>query len=161
MISVKQLIDVPVHSQQEGGAIGVVQDVCIDPQQTRLNALLLTTAGLIPTRHILYWQDIADVQPAAIYIAAKHVLYPEKDMAADWWTTSREPGIWGREIRNVRNEPLGYIGDLIIERSGRIVGCEMSDGFFHDLIEGRRRLSGTYSIVQEDDDFRLVIHDHP
>lgn len=54
-----------------------------------------------------------------------------------WWSTDQQPGIWGRELKDAQGRSFGLIGDVLIDRTGRIGACRVSDGILLDLLQGR------------------------
>lgn len=140
MRSLRSIVGLPVRLPAAAEPLGVVSGVCVDPGTVRLAAVLIARPGLVRLVQMAYWQDLDGAGPDALVIGRPEQLLPLDEVAPGWWSTHREPGIWGRPLYARDGRQVGLIGDLLVDAKGRVVGCEVSDGVLADLVAGRRAL---------------------
>lgn len=156
MRSVKSLLGLPVRVVMRDEPLGSVGDVCVDPGHMRLAALLVAKNGLVRTTQMVYWQDVQRAEADSIYIESEGMLRPMSELPGDWWSTHRDPGVWGRRLYAATGDQLGLIGDLWIDAKGAIVGCNVSDGVLRDLVEGQTSLMAKVRLHGDGESLSLV-----
>lgn len=154
MVSVKRLLG-KVVSNPAGQPVGTVSGLLVDPGPMRLVGLLVTRMGLFRSPQMLYWQD-ALLGEGRLTVESVNVLRPLSEIAPSWWSTHREPGLWGRPLYDNAGGFLGLLSDLMIDRRGRVVGCRVSNGVLKDLITGQPELVGTMEMKVDGEGLELV-----
>lgn len=131
--------------------LGEVKDLCVDPVRGVVRALLLAVGGIWRTKRLLEWSQIAAVEEDGLLARSDRLLRPSHPgVAGCWWLMAPEQGLFGRLIVDIRGEPIGRIGDVLIEpATGRVVGYELSDGMLQDLVTGRRRVLARTRLARE------------
>lgn len=140
LLSAKSLIGLPVRVRGTSRHCGYVKDVCIDATLGRLCAVVVSTSGLIKTSYLVYWQEIMDVDHNVLWIESADALREVAELPDQWWSTHRSPGVWRRGVRDEAGRTVGVLGDLLIDRTGRIEACRVSDGVVMDFLQGGQNL---------------------
>ncbi|WLR49958.1 PRC-barrel domain-containing protein [Bacillus tianshenii] len=142
----------PVFLQQTGAKIGVIEEVCID-EAGNVKGFIIDVEGFLKRDRYLPFEKVSAVGRDGIIVAytqsAFHrpVLQPNEHHLHD-----PKKGVWGKSLYTTEGEKLGMIADVYFqEELGKITGYQVSDGFFADVTEGKKRIPAysTCSIGEE------------
>lgn len=162
MLEAKEIIGLAVYLEGAKGRalgrpLGEVIDLCVDPVRGRVSALLIADGKLWRTKKLMAWSNVAAVEKSGVFVRTERLL-PKGDQSIleCWWLMGQEQGIFGRLIVDVRGEPLGRIGDLLIDpETGSVGGYRLSGGMLHDLVAGRQRIVAHSQLEREGERLQL------
>ncbi|WP_276356377.1 PRC-barrel domain-containing protein [Cohnella caldifontis] len=141
MLQVQSLLGLPVLLDS-GRRAGRVKDVWFDEYWSLSGVVLDQRTWNRKTFKGILWRDIAACGEDALVI-------PSRNAVADMDRSLLMRGFLGGTVRlkdmpvyTVNGQELGRITDVYFKPSEGtpLVGCELTDGFLSDVLEGRRRL---------------------
>lgn len=125
----REIVGLPVLNLKSGDQIGWVSDVVFDEKGRKVNGVLLENSHIFHSSKGISRDFIAAVGKDALTIS-DHVV--QEIMGIKWSEKV------GNQIFTQGGEAKGTIEDVFLDDSAEsIVGFEVSDGLFSDLIEGR------------------------
>lgn len=125
----RELIGLPVLNLQSGSAAGWIQDVVFDLETQKVNGILLESGHLFHSGKGLPRSAIAAVGKDALTVNDDRV----QEVCGIKWSEKV-----GNQVFTQGGEAKGTIQDVFLDDSANcIVGFEVSDGLFSDLIQGR------------------------
>ncbi|MEA4900427.1 PRC-barrel domain-containing protein [Desulfitobacterium sp.] len=146
----RDLIGLPVLDLKSGNAIGWIQDVVFDSTAQRVSGLLLENGHIFRTGKGLPRSMVAAVGKDALTVKDNVV----QDIKGIKWTEKV-----GNQIFTQGGEAKGTIQDVFLDDSAEsIVGFEVSDGLFSDLIQGRGAILQENVMIDGKD--VLIVEDH-
>ncbi|HVJ50463.1 PRC-barrel domain-containing protein [Desulfitobacterium sp.] len=125
----RELIGLPVLNLKSGDAIGWIQDVVFDSEAHKVSGMLLENGHIFHSGKGLPRSAIAAVGKDALTVKDNLV----QDIKGVKWSEKV-----GNQVFTQAGEAKGTIQDVFLDDSAdSIVGFEVSDGLFSDLIQGR------------------------
>ncbi len=126
----------PVYEKSRGEKLGEVYDLHISNTGI-VKGLLLKTGALFKKSFFIAIDDVASFGWDGVMVEDPTSLKPLKKPAA--FTLEGHEKLMGRPLMTAQGEKLGILEDVYFkEELGTIVGYECSDGFFSDMVEGKR-----------------------
>lgn len=126
----------PVIELNSGSKIGEVYDICISGSGI-VRSLVVRKGALLKKTFQLNVQDVSSFGWDGVMIEDQSILLPIKK--SNEFTFEGRNGLTGKTIMTSEGERLGLLEDVYFqEEVGTIVGYELSDGFFSDMLEGKR-----------------------
>lgn len=157
--SVRRAIEVlgsKVVNVESGKVVGIVEDILFD-RQGQLQGFILERKSWFQKSLFL---PIAEVKTIGEdMLTTQQDLHQRIDQVAKDWVRLAEghSQIKGSPVISSTGKQLGTLEDVYFhEELGTIIGYELSDGFFSDLMEGRRVIQTPDRIFIGDD--ALIIH---
>ncbi|KAF0819304.1 MULTISPECIES: PRC-barrel domain-containing protein [unclassified Cytobacillus] len=126
----------PVFELKTGDKAGVICDLSIS-DTGKVLGLLLRKGALLKKTYIINIEDVTSFGWDGVMIEDSSVLQalPKHDD----YTCETHNRLTGKMIMSREGERLGLLEDVYFrEELGTIVGYELSDGFFSDVLEGKR-----------------------
>lgn len=118
-----------------GEVIGKVCDLCIS-KEGNVTGLLCECNGFFKKRRFLPLESIHSIGKEGIMIDRDCLMTMEDDFFD--YTLHHQESINGRMTYTKTGDRLGLLSDVYFQENlGTIVGVEISDGFFSDLMEGK------------------------
>lgn len=133
----KTVIGKDVLSLADGRKVQSVKDLIIGDDNDEIVALLVDEGGLLSSSTVVPIESVNSFGKDAVVIADSSAVvaassYPRVSQILD-----RKDSLLGKKVYTNAGEQLGSIGDMYFdERSGRILGLEVSGGAFGDLAKG-------------------------
>jgi len=126
-----------VYEIKSGSKVGEVNDLILSSTSDSIRSLLIKQGSLFKKTVLLDIQDVASFGTEGVMIEDRTLLRPLKKGSASFVAFCR--GLTGNMLFSSEGEQLGLIEDVYFkEEMGTIVGYQCSDGFFSDIIEGKR-----------------------
>jgi uncharacterized protein YrrD len=126
----------PVYELKSGTKIGVVCDLNISSNGS-VKGLLVKKGVLIKKTFCIDIQKVTSFGFDGVMVEDGHVLELLTEPAE--FTFENNDRLLGRMMISEEGERLGFLEDVYFkEEVGTIIGYELSDGFFSDIMEGKR-----------------------
>ena len=126
----------PVIEIKSGAKLGEVSDLRISADGL-VKGLLVKKGALLKKTFLIDIDDVSSFGWDSVMIEEQSFLKSEKN--ADDYTFESENSLVGKVMMTREGEKLGLLEDVYFqEEVGTIVGYELSDGFFSDMLEGKR-----------------------
>jgi uncharacterized protein YrrD len=150
MRRVSELVGLPVVSFETGRKLASVEDILVDPERNAAVALLVEEGGWFADARVVPWDGVQSVGRDAIIVpSARAVLRAGRHPAARRALRSGIVVTWLRVLSDDGRD-LGTITDVALdERTGAIVGFEVSGGMLQDVQRGKRFVPGTARIGRQ------------
>ncbi|WNS74401.1 PRC-barrel domain-containing protein [Bacillus sp. DTU_2020_1000418_1_SI_GHA_SEK_038] len=126
----------PVIEIKSGTKIGEVFDLSISSGGV-VTGLIIRKGALLKKSLLLEVKNVSSFGWDGVMVETQQVLEPIKNM--DEYTFDSHNRLTGKMMMTREGERLGLLEDVYFqEEVGTIVGYELSDGFFSDMLEGKR-----------------------
>lgn len=126
----------PIFELKTGSKIGEVCDLNISNDGI-VRGLLVKKGVFFKKTYIINVQNVSSFGFDGVMIEDREVLEPLTEHKE--FTFENRDRLLGRMMMTNEGERLGMLEDVyFLEEAGTIVGYELSDGFFSDIIEGKR-----------------------
>ena len=155
MRTCKDLIGLPVIELCTGHRIAEVSGVLCGVPERSVLALVVQTGKLFRKKGLVDWSDIYSLGVDAVTVQASSMVRvdskgippsTETYLRKQFWTT-------GGQI-------LGRVEDIAIDpKTGRIVGCVLTDGWLGDLLNGRAIIPLVENAIISEE--HMIVPDEP
>lgn len=126
----------PIFELKTGTKIGEVCDLCVS-SKGMVKGLLVKKGVILKRTLFLDVQKVSSFGFDGVMIEDREVL--ESLQVPDDYTIENRERLLGRMVMTAEGERLGFLEDVyFLEEVGTIIGYEISDGFFSDIMEGKR-----------------------
>jgi uncharacterized protein YrrD len=146
-----ELFDLPVVDRLTGGLLGFMRGIVCQPGRRRMEGIVFEDRGWIHRCHFVPWSAISVIGDKSILIDG-----------AERGRASRSAVCPGRESK-VYDSNGGYVGRisnyLIDEKSGAVLGMELSASMMDDLKFGRKIIENKGNIVKGEQFLMMVDND--
>jgi len=143
MIKGKQLLGMQIIGQSDGVHMGVVQDLVFDHDSDELLALVLAEKdlfGLIDAQVVL-WQSVIRIGADAVLVDGANSKVALRSVTRLSDVATRETALSGTKVLAQDGKNLGTLADMCVdETTGKVLGYEVSNGFFADTLHGKKFL---------------------
>lgn len=151
MRKVQDVIGLPVLDTSSGKRIGNVKDVLFQVNG-EVMGLSVETQGLFAKTLFLSFENIGAIGPDAVTVGTDRFLTSTDDNNLGYGLYIGKKPYKGLPIVATNGNEFGHIEDVyFLEEMGKIIGYELSDGFFQDVTEGRKIIEHPTSIVIGED----------
>lgn len=137
----KSIIGLNILSQTDATELGKVRDLVFDHDTDELLALLVSEKdlfGLIDAQ-VVPWSEVRAIGPNAVMVSSLESKIKAGDFPRVKEVMNRETALSGTRIVTTDGREIGTLADMYIDEvSGKIVGYEVSGGFFSDTLSGKR-----------------------
>ena len=137
----KSIIGLNIISQNDATELGHVRDLIFDHDTDELLALLVSEKdlfGLIEAQ-IVPWSEVRAIGPNAVMVPSSESKIKAGDFPRVNDVMNRETALSGTRIVTSEGQEIGTLADMYIDdETGKIVGYEVSGGFFSDTLSGKR-----------------------
>jgi uncharacterized protein YrrD len=121
----KDIVGNPVITVESGRSIGKAKDVYLDTDGKSVTAIYLGTDGLFSREGFLVEsQEVVTIGPDAVLVNDSDVIRKE-DEVSDVERWLRRDDLQGRAVETPGETKVGAIGDVIMHRSGRVLGFSL------------------------------------
>ncbi|MBB6445925.1 PRC-barrel domain-containing protein [Bacillus benzoevorans] len=126
----------PIFELKTGAKIGEVNDLCVS-SKGMVKGLLVKKGLILKKTLFLDVQKVSSFGFDGVMIEDRAVMEPLQ--VSDNYTIENRERLLGRMMMTTEGERLGFLEDVyFLEEVGTIIGYEISDGFFSDIMEGKR-----------------------
>lgn len=126
----------PIFELKTGAKIGEVCDLCVSSKGI-VKGLLVKKGVILKKTLFLDVKNVSSFGFDGVMIEDREVL--ESLQIPNGYTIENRDRLLGRMIMTAEGEKLGFLEDVyFLEEVGTIIGYEISDGFFSDIMEGKR-----------------------
>ncbi|KAB2338660.1 photosystem reaction center subunit H [Cytobacillus depressus] len=126
----------PVFEIKSGTKIGDVFDLNISVCGT-VTGLIVRKGTILKRSLLLKVKDVSSFGWDGVMVESHEVLEPIKKI--NEYTFESQNPLTGKMMMTREGERLGLLEDVyFLEEVGTIIGYELSDGFFSDMLEGKR-----------------------
>ncbi|WP_191560750.1 PRC-barrel domain-containing protein [Metabacillus idriensis] len=141
-----QLKGMPVVDIGDGSFVGTVSDICFDAHGFFLG-LLMDEKGLFRKGRIFPADSIFTIGQDSIMINGRSNLKSLSEFRQAYFLQSHQRLLY-KAVYSTEGEKLGLLADVYFsEHVGTIVAYELTDGFFADMMEGKKKLEPPGSIT--------------
>lgn len=127
----------PVFELETGSRLGEISDLAIG-KKGNVEGLLIKKGTVLKKTYIIYVQDVSSFGPDGVMIEDREQLKPLQEKS-DSYTLEGGQRLVGKVMMTKEGEQLGLLEDVyFLEEMGTIVGYKCSDGFFSDIMDGKR-----------------------
>jgi len=148
LISLQQLIGLPVIAMNNGKRIGIVQDAWFD-EHWRMQGLVLEYAKWFAKKvRTVPWNSVLSCGEDAVFIKDEAQMITDKRQLLQRGFSTGVIHLKDMPVITVTGSQLGRVSDVYFQplQDTQIIGYELTDGFVSDLIEGRKWLKAPRNI---------------
>jgi uncharacterized protein YrrD len=139
----------PVYEQKTGKTVGKISDICFT-NTGKVQGFVVESKGWFARHRYLSINDIQAVGADGVVVYAAAFLQPFSSFQTGYSLYS-ERGIAGKPVITADGKKLGLLEDVYFHgQLGIIGGYEITDGFFADLTEGKKRVDAVPFTVGEE-----------
>ncbi len=126
MMTGKELRNMWLISLADGRKLGEIKDIYLDGEANRLVAVLLGTEGLLKRKPIVLDRTSIQVCGVDVWLVApaSKVVHLDDLPGADSFVLMSD--LRGREVQTNRGAKIGTLGEVVLERDGRVLGFTLS-----------------------------------
>ena len=150
----KSILGLPVTSQADGADLGKVKDLIFDHNTDEVVGLLISDKdlfGLIDAQ-VVPWNQVRAIGSNAVMVDNADSKIKAGEDARISGILDRNTALSGTQIRTTQGENLGSFADLYLdENTGRVLGYEVSGGFYSDTMSGKHYLPADSDILMGQD----------
>ncbi|PTM59636.1 PRC-barrel domain-containing protein [Desmospora activa] len=135
----QDIIGLPIIHVSTGKQLGAVRDLLFDRKQ-QFRGLLVELKGWMKSGKYLPADGIRSLGNDAVIVDREENIRP-LDPAADKWVglLTGETKLKGRTVLMADGSQLGMVEEVYLGQDlGTLWGYELSEGFFNDIMEGRK-----------------------
>ena len=153
----KDLLNKPIYSIDEGKLLGKVQDLYLDSTFEVVLGLYVGSQGLVRRKsELIRAGDVVILGDDAVLVRAGDVITDDSTLpeAKDWM---RREKLIGREADTPGGTRLGVIGDVIVDKTGRISGFALSRAYVEGPLAEKRVISRSVITDTGQEDGRMTV----
>ncbi len=152
MFSFLQLLDIEVKEENSGKGSGAVGKIILDPKKKKVEGFLIKPKNVLKKEWFLPLEDVTGIEEKVLYCKSqKGVSNDEKEDDCKK-ETEKNSDLLAKEVMTKDGNRIGRIYDVLFrEKTGTLEAFLLSDGLFHDLLSGRKKvtLNIYYSILED------------
>lgn len=138
MFRVNDLLDLPIISIADNEALHTVKNVLVNEKEHKI-AALICKQGVFSKQYILPYKKIIAVSSNGIMVKDMKSIFKVRQSDYKSPLITNSENIIGKFIINNNGDILGAVRDILFNPlNGEIAAFEVSEGYFDELIKGRR-----------------------
>jgi uncharacterized protein YrrD len=123
----KDIMGNPVITVSEGRSIGKAKDIYLTNDCQSVAAIYLGTEGLFSRQSFLVRsEDVVTIGEDAVLVKGSDVIYEETDLVETEENWLRRDELQGRAVDTPGGTKVGKIGDVVINKEGKVQGFSLS-----------------------------------
>jgi len=123
----KDIIGNPVITVTNGRSIGKVKDIYLTNDLQSVAGIYLGTDGLFSRRSLLVKSgDVVTMGNDAVLVRHEDVIQEEEDIPETEENWLRRDELQGRTVDSPGGTKIGKVGDVIINKEGKVLGFSLS-----------------------------------
>ncbi|KZE46892.1 photosystem reaction center subunit H [Brevibacillus parabrevis] len=142
-------VGLPVVCLQTGETLGTVRDILCD-STWHVRGVLLSEQGWFHSGTYIPTEQIHAVGESCLTVSGKNAITPLPHLAGfePVGIVTGKSKLKGKAVITASGELLGRLEDVYFSANWeKLVGYELSNGWFADVTEGRKRLSAPASVI--------------
>ncbi|MGI6669060.1 MAG: PRC-barrel domain-containing protein [Acetivibrionales bacterium] len=152
-----EVLNLPVICGGSGKKAGSVTDVVFSPGSREVKAFLLDDMGISLKKRAVFLGDVTKLGKDAVIIGSMNCISSIGRTA--FAKAFGKSGLLGLKVFSKAGGEIGVVKDVLFDvQTGRIEGFEISDGFFQDVMQGRKilpligraELGGEFAVVEKE-----------
>lgn len=138
----QEMIGLPVFDIEQGKKVGKVLDILLNEDWSITGIQLEERYKFNPGVKVVIWNDIVAYGTDAVMIRNQQAITKWKAENIQYTFLSGNGKLKELPVLTEAGTKLGHVSDVYFNQDmgNTITGIEISDGFFSDLIEGRKTL---------------------
>jgi uncharacterized protein YrrD len=138
----KDIIGGPVITISDGRSIGRVKDIYLTADLQSVAGIYLGTEGLFSRRSLLVRsEDVVTMGKDAVLVKHDEVIQEERDLSEAEETWLRRDELQGRTVDSPGGTKVGKVGDVIINKEGKVLGFSLSQVYISGPIADNRSVA--------------------
>jgi uncharacterized protein YrrD len=138
----KDIIGNPVITVSDGRSIGKVKDIYLSTDLQSVVGIYLGTDGLFSRRSLLVKsEDVVTMGNDAVLVKHDEVIQEERDISQPEETWLRRDELQGRTVDSPGGTKIGKVGDVIINKEGKVLGFSLSQVYISGPIADNRSVA--------------------
>lgn len=151
----QELIGLPVIELGRGRKVGEVAGVICDVTEKKVRSLLVQTGHLLRKKGYVRWADIYSLGADAVTVQNLAVV---KEFTKNGQTPA--DSYLHKQVMTTSGQLLGRVLDITLDpKTGRIIGCVLTDGLVGDLLHGRAIIPLVDNAIINDE--HMIVPDEP
>lgn len=144
MRRMRDLIRIPVLDQHTGERLGWVKDLLFDEKDNTVKGIIVEKDALLKSQQeIIAREDVLSFGKESLVVENT----PQADLNGTCWSEKV-----GSKVFNGNGEIKGTVGDVFVDNLVQtVLGYEISDGLFADLLNGREAIFEESILAQSED----------
>ncbi len=141
----KQILNLPVFSLEEGQQIGKVKGLVADPAKKAVVALIIEEKDRSREQKFIPFNRLHSIGENAITVERSNFIQKGASLPEIVKLAKEKVEILGTRIVLENGTILGQVDEYYIDlQTGEIVGLEVSEGVFNNVIQGRTYLDASF-----------------
>lgn len=135
------IIGLKILTRDEAADLGKVQDLIFDHNSDEVLALVVSGAELFGLKdaRVIPWNQITSIGPDTVMVQSRDSKINAHQDERVGRIMDREHKMSGTRVYTDDGRDLGSFADMYVDEvSGRVLGYELSSGFFSDTLSGKR-----------------------
>lgn len=138
----KDIIGNSVITVSNGRSIGKVKDIYLTNDLQSVAGIYLGTEGLFSRRSFLVKsEDVITMGKDAVLVKHEDVIQEEKDISETEEIWLRRDELQGRSIDSPGGTKVGKVGDVVIDKEGKVLGFSLSEVYISGPIADNRSVA--------------------
>lgn len=136
----QEVLGASVIDQETNKGLGLVTDLLFNSEQT-LTGLLVERGGWLRFRRFIPVDCIIEIGLETVWVHCEEKFSTQGPIQGWTGVVTGENPLRGRLLETEDGSQLGEVVNVyFLENMGTIVGYELSDGWWNDLLHGRKKL---------------------
>lgn len=136
----QEVLGATVVHQETNKILGLVTDLIFNSEQT-LTGLLVERGGWLRFRRFIPVDCIIEIGLETVWVHCEEKFSKQAPILGWTGVVTGEDPLRGRLLETEDGSQLGEVVNVyFLEKVGTIVGYELSDGWWNDMLHGRKKL---------------------
>src|SRR3954451_1685065 len=137
----KSVIGKPILSLEDGLRVQEVKDVILGAENDAIVGLLVDEGGLFSGSHVVPMEEVTSIGRDAVVVRSQQSVISANSAPGIADILDRKQSLLGTKVYTETGDDQGKVADLYFdERSGHVLGLEVSGGTLSDVASGARYL---------------------
>ena len=138
----KDIIGNPVITVSDGSSIGKARDVYLTNDCQKVAAIYLGTEGIFSRQSFLVKsEDVITIGKDAVLVKHGDVIHEETDLTETEEEWLRRDELQGRAVDTPGGTKVGRVGDVVIDKDGKVLGFSLSTVYVSGPINDNRSVA--------------------
>lgn len=142
LVKGKNVIGLDIISIDEGKKIGSVEDIIYDPEENKVEALLVRSSSLFKDAQVILLENVNTIGKNAVMIQSEQALQKSSNVDKNIAHIAEDNTYLTRtKVVTEQGVVLGTVSDIYFDAfSGKVIELEVSQGTFRNLQSGIKRV---------------------
>ncbi|MCD7032997.1 PRC-barrel domain-containing protein [Metabacillus sp. GX 13764] len=151
MRTYRQIKGLPVFELGTAAAIGSITDLSIS-QNSQVTGFLMDGKGFFQRDRFIPLEAVHSIGNDGVFVTSREALKPAALVKQNLFLETHKP-LYNKAVYNSSGDKLGLLNDVYFSAElGTIEAYELTDGFFADLSEGKKRVhpsDGNFTVSKD------------